>query len=70
MTADDIRNDEELLVVEDQLRRAESALTTIENEVRPINQRTFDVIAQPYVETIEKLRQLVSGYRKTQKKQN
>lgn len=65
MVPNEIRNDDQLRVVREQLLRAEQASLTIECEIKPINPRTFAVMAEPYEETIETLRRLVTNFRST-----
>lgn len=57
-----IRNNDELKIVREQLVRAESALESLRNDLLPRSQRTYQVMAEPCVDTIVELRGQIDAY--------
>ena len=54
-----IQGDDELKIVRDQMSRAESALESLRREVRPQNERMYQVMSEAYVDTILELREQI-----------
>lgn len=57
-----IQNDQQLALVREQLARAEKALKAISDEVRPVNESRFSLMAESYVEVIRQLRGEIDEY--------
>lgn len=57
-----ITNDEELAFVRKQLARVEAALDSLRQDVKPKNERTYQVMAVSYVDAIQELRTQVEAY--------
>lgn len=57
-----ITNDAELEVVRTQLNRAEAALDALRQEVQSKNERTFDAMAESYIDMVQSLRAEIDTY--------
>ncbi len=57
-----IHNDQQLAVVREQLGRAEHALKAISDEVKPVNESRFLLMAESYVDMIQGLREQIDAY--------
>ena len=57
-----IRNDEELAVVQNQLRLIEDALAALRRDVLPKNRRNYMILSEGYVEQIRTLRGQIDAY--------
>jgi hypothetical protein len=57
-----IRTNDELKIVREQLARAESALESLRNEIRPKSRQMYQVMAEPCVDTIVELRGQIDAY--------
>ncbi len=57
-----IRNDAELAVTRQQLDRAERALRSLREEVEPHNPARFRLMAESYIDMIQRLRAAVDAY--------
>jgi hypothetical protein len=57
-----IRNDQELAVVREQMRRAEAALDSLRHDVLPRNPDLYRVMAEPCLDTIVELRGQIDAY--------
>jgi|GEM_PF-1909601 len=57
-----IHSDQQLALVREQLGRAERALKAISDEVRPVNESRFLLMAESYVDMIEELRGEIDAY--------
>jgi hypothetical protein len=58
-----IRNNDELKVVQKQLSRIKSALSSLRRRVSPKNKRNFEVLSEGYVDTIAELSAQIDAYR-------
>ena len=57
-----IRNNEELAVVQNQLRLVEDALASLRRDVLPKNRSNYKVLSEGYVEQIRTLRGEIGAY--------
>jgi hypothetical protein len=57
-----IHNEQELTIVREQLHVAEQALKAIRDEVRPVSESRFLMMAESYVDVIQELRAQVDEY--------
>lgn len=57
-----IHNDEELQLARDQLSRAEAALSSIQCDVRPVSESRYLLMAESYLEMIQKLQADINEY--------
>jgi hypothetical protein len=59
---DTIGNNEELKVVREQLIRAELALGSLRRDILPKNEKIYQVMSEPCIEMILKLRTQIDEY--------
>ncbi len=57
-----ITNDAELAVVREQFRLADSALESLRETVRPKSERTYRLMAESYIDMLQKLRAEIIDY--------
>jgi hypothetical protein len=57
-----ITNDNELAIVRSQLGHAEAALEALRREVKPKNEKTYDRMAESYIDMLLSLRAEIDAY--------
>ena len=57
-----ITNDAELEVVRKQLARAEAALDSLRREVKPKNEKMYNLMAESYIDMLRALRSDIDTY--------
>jgi hypothetical protein len=57
-----ITNDAQLAVVRGQLAHVEAALDSIRRDVKPKNEKMYDLMAESYIEMLQSLRSEIDAY--------